>query len=188
MKRLLLLFLVLWSNSVSAETPEEVKQRLEEYRQRVRDTEAYIKDKKEREYAETWQRYGDVEVKRTGWYRQADGSWNTEAKFNSLPLPEAPLRPTFRELPQIPRPKSFEQSLSAWVRQGILSPEDIAALRSQGSVTVTPTRPDRIAVNCTSLTVNTYRIGKWGTWRRPSGPLDPFEQLVIDRCSSTTTE
>ncbi len=120
--------------ATQAETPEEVQQRLELYRQR----DAVMPQHR-------WKCYGYEELDFLGWRRQKDGTWLTSAKDASGVIPcvggEPPgLHPTSAQL---------------------------------------------IAVSCNSLMIKRRHDWGWGTWDRPKRH-SPDEQLVIDRCTSTT--
>jgi hypothetical protein len=80
------------------ETPAEVQQRLEQYRQldaeaarkkaaqkaeaelRREQTRAWQEQRRREEYARRWKRYGDEEIDVLKWRQQKDGTWVTEFK------------------------------------------------------------------------------------------------------------
>jgi len=207
MKRVFLLLLSLLGSPAVAETPEEIRQRLENYRQWERDTEIYLERKKAREHAETWQRYGTTEIKKKGWRRQGDGSWVTEANFD-VPDDTASNAPetarirfgdnlakiaqrynlTIHELLKLnPGLRSARMVVGSTIRVSNLSGARsrlALGLRWPNQETGDETSAhDQIAVSCKALTINTYRYGRWARWVRPERET-PFEQLVIDRCST----
>jgi hypothetical protein len=114
-----------------AETPEEVQQRLELYRQveaqrerQRQDTLEWQERRRAEDYARKWKRYGADEVNVLSWMRQADGSWVADAKLNIKPernrsasldrvLPSgstAPLAPVLpADQPQLPMRPNLDQ-------------------------------------------------------------------------------
>jgi LysM repeat protein len=78
-------------------------------------------------------------------------------------------------------PRRFNQSLDELVRQGIISSHERNLMLDKSN-----NAQALVGVNCTSLMVNRkYPHDNWGDWVRPSaGSAD--EQLVIDRCATTT--
>ena len=191
-----------------AETPQQVQQRLEHYRQL--DAEAALRRQKTMElqeqrrrveYSRRWKRYGDQEIDFLKWRKQKDGSWVTEFKM-------------------LPSPRRFDHSLDELVRQGLVTPTERSLIRGSGDVPDAfkraclsgalssqecrsglairwghrdgtsqpvhrPSSDSLVGVNCTSLMVNRKpALQSWGGWVRPA-PGSSDEQLVIDRCTTS---
>ena len=206
MKRLTPLLLIGLLAPAHAETPEQVQQRLQDYRQRVLDTERYVEEKIRREYEKTWKSYGATEVNRKKWKQEKDGSWVTQAKFKfPFPANEAPAdRVRFGDsvvtIAQRHNLSLYELlTLNPGLRAGRLvvgTPIRVAygrrlplGLKPLGSGGLSwPDQDDfwqgeqKIAVTCGSLMVNVLRSRNWDGWFRPK-PETPTEQLIIDRCS-----
>jgi hypothetical protein len=107
---------------VLAETPDQVQQRLEEYRQldaeaarkkaqekaeaerRREQTRQWQEQRRREEYARRWKRYANVEIDVLKWRQQQDGTWVTEYAEIVDPASQEPL-----PLPLVPG--SFEQTL-----------------------------------------------------------------------------
>lgn len=93
-----LMFLTGSAHAQSTETPEQVRQRLELYRQREIDAEKRKKraqmeaaerkrkaeqeaaEKKRQQHMRTWKTYGDIEVNWVAWRREKDQTWSTAAQ------------------------------------------------------------------------------------------------------------
>jgi len=108
-----------------AETPEQVQQRLEQYRQldadaarRRQETLDSVERRKSQEYSRRWKQYGDLEIDVLKWRQQNDGSWVTDLRkrFN-------PIR-TDQWTGIEAAPRRFSQSLDALVREGVVSPAE----------------------------------------------------------------
>jgi len=115
-----------------AETPEDVKQRMDLYRKREEaaeqkkadraaedaarreKTRLWQEERKAEEYARTWKRYGSDEVNILSWRQHKDGSWVADAKLSS-PVPKE------NSLTRRP-PARFDSSLDALVRDGVVNP------------------------------------------------------------------
>ena len=147
-------FLLIAAQSAGqVETPEEVQQRLELYRQveaererQRQETLEWQERRRAEDYARKWKRYGTDEINVLSWMRQVDGSWVADAKLNSnsqqnrstplasvLPAapPQAPLRPTLDQSGGV-APRRFDQSHDDLVREGMVSPMDRARLQGGG--------------------------------------------------------
>jgi len=197
----------LWPLIGQAETPEDVRARLERGRERDKqellrrqETLDWQKKRQAEEHARTWKRYGNAfEVNVLKWWRQKDGNWITVANYLSTPNPPvpAPLPATssirwgsgytYKPAP----PKRFDQSLDELVCQGIIDSTERGwisgnrPLRCSGNL-VGKSSADNlslIGVSCISLHVNKKRASDpWGKWERPT-PGSPEEALLIDRCA-----
>lgn len=185
------LFLLLGAtcSPCSAETPEQVQQRLEHYRNhdeaadlRRQQTLQWQEQRRQEEYARRWKRYGNEEIDILKWNQQKDGTWVTEFKEMETVKQSAHFIPPLLP-PPIPPRRRFDQSLDELVRVGVLKPEDARRMRGSDSLSQ-PTADKRIGVSCASLMINRKPAYKgWGDWVRPAvGSAD--EQLVIDRCAT----
>jgi len=162
-----------------AETPEQLRYRLERYRQQEADAAKRAAEKREQierqkaeTYARTWRRYGDWELNVLNWKRRSNGVWATDAKYS----PDSPPQPQTGD--------RFDDAIGALLLYRVVTPAERARVRS--SAASQPQRADQsshVAVDCASLTVNTKLPGEsWATWQRPAEGT-AFEELLIDRCA-----
>ena len=193
------------------ETPEEVQQRLELYRQRDaeaarekarQEAEAVLRREQTRqwqerrrleEYARRWKPYGCWEVDVLSWRQQKDGTWVTEFKEAPTPLETAEVRfgDTLAKIANrynltIRELLSLNPGLEAArlvVGMTIQLPRSTPC-SSLPILSPTPIQGALIGVSCTSLMVNRNFTGQdWGSWMRPEeGSYD--EKLVVDRCAA----
>lgn len=187
------LFLLLGATCLpsSAETPEQVQQRLEHYRNhdeaaalRRQQTIEWQERRRQEEYARRWKRYGNEEIDVLKWNQQKDGTWVTEFKEMETIKQSTQFIPDLLPPPIPPPPRRlFDQSLDELVRVGALKPEDVRRMRGSDSL-LQHTADKRVGVSCASLMINRKPAYKgWGDWVRPAvGSAD--EQLVIDRCAT----
>jgi hypothetical protein len=195
--------LTFWPDFGLAETPEELKARLERGREldrqetlRRQETIQWQKRRKAEEYARTWKQYGNAfEVNVLSWWKQADGNWVTYAKFvdptigsiesNSKPDWVSPPPDSARRVLEVKPPKRFAQSLDQLVRQGVISCDDRLLFADQVTqqASCSNSKASLVGVSCSSLHVNKKMpFRAWGKWERPI-PGSPEESLLIERCS-----
>ena len=178
-----------------AETPQQVQQRLDQYRQqdeaaakrraeqqleaaqRRERTRQRQEQRRREEYARRWKCYGAREIDDLLWRQQKDGTWVTSAKLATGAIPCVPDKPPEGDLGTRPRLPSASAGL-AWPEQ--------PRFGSCGTCTGPTFSADQlIGVNCTSLMVNRkLPYEGWERWVRP-GKGSPDEQLVIDRCTTS---
>ena len=186
-----------------AETPEEVRARLE--RGRVLDRQEAIRrqetlewqqKRKAEEYSRIWKRYGDsFEVNIARWWKQTDGNWITYANYltdanveenNSPRVPTEPKATASLSIPDfqsLKPPLRFDQSLEKYVREGVISCSEYSFISQSKSSVASCSKASLIGVSCSSLHVNKKPPFKeWGAWERPR-PGSQEEQLLVDRCS-----
>ena len=179
-----------------------VKARLQEFRERQARAESEQRLRLIEAHQRVWHRYGDMEIKRSGWIRQPDQVWMTQ--YQMLGAQDGRLghavgarnltKPAADELPIRDiggfryRPKSFDASLDDLVRDKVVSPEERERFRSNNI------KSGWISVSCRSLMIS--RLGAemralfsagsrkyWENWFRPEADTD-LEDLIADRCSS----
>lgn len=167
------------STSNDAETPEQVRHRIESYRKRQAEREKRNEERRMARTARHWKPYGTIFIKTSSWLKDSNGNWVAEARFGLKP-DETDFAPRFFA----PRLECLDSNSPFCGIKGM------------------------IAVNCKSLLVNTYHpahaeklnatesLSKrssetrktlsssitWGTWTRPE-PETNYEQVIVDRCS-----
>jgi len=140
-----------------AETPEDVKQRMELYRKREeaaeqRKAERAAEDAARREktrlcqeerraeeYTRTWKLYGHDEVNILSWRQHKDGSWLADAKLSSVMQQNSPF-------PLTKPPARFDASLDTLVRDGLVSPAERRRVLERSSIGLPPSSTDKIWV------------------------------------------
>ena len=121
-----------------AETPDEIKARLERGRAldrqealRRQATLDWQRDRKAEEYARTWKQYGNpalgttFEVNVLKWWKQVDGNWVTYAKFADI------------------SPSSSNTTLDELVRSGIVEMPKSESIRPPLGLPISPRPPLR---------------------------------------------
>jgi hypothetical protein len=180
-----------------------IKARLQEFRDRQIRADNEKRLKSIEAHKRVWHRYGDIEIKRSGWMRQPDQVWMTQyqvlnaqngehgQKDNAINLfqlnPSNLQRPDPSVLRHEP-PRSFDASLDDLVREGVVTlKERERFLGNNGKISW-------IAISCRSLMIsrlgvvmNSWFTDKarkyWEKWFRPEAGTY-LEDLIADRCSS----
>ena len=164
---------------VLAETAEQVQQRLDRLRQldaeaatRRQETVELQERRRREEYARRWRCYGNEEVDVLIWRQQRDGTWVTVSKpasgFIDCPGSDKslaqPNRPDPRALASRP-PARFDASLDELVRDGLVSPEERARIRSGSGTTPFNVPAHEQACNSGALNQQECSSGLVVRWR-----------------------
>lgn len=144
-----------WSPTI-AETPEQVQQRLDQYRQhdeaaaqrkaeqdaqaarRRQQTLQWQEQRRREEYARRWKRYGNEEIDILNWRQQKDGTWVTE--FKELEI--------VRE-PSCEPEDSFRCRLEKLDKQPVCEPIDSLHCRRLEGLFPPPLPPARVRIGDT---------------------------------------
>lgn len=172
---LALISIIFSLDALAQETPEQqaIRDRMQEYREKQAQKDAQKEIAIRKNHERTWHRYGDIEIKRSGWTRRPDQVWMTEYKKAGNIAPGNKTDATL----SWKNPRSFDTSLRELLRQGVISERDYAAFSGK-------TYPGSwIAISCRSLMVSRQSAKEWGDWMRPAEGTE-IEQLVVDRCST----
>jgi hypothetical protein len=179
------LLIVTETQTCLAETTQQIRQRLEEYHQNELDQETYRHNKKIDDFNKKWERFGDTELSRSDWKKQSDGTWVTCAWFNAPPRRTSTnINQVFESIryAELPGPTCRPSSVNAkaWIEKTLGKSGNMWSKKANSASTMT-IFPDQLAIDCKSLTINTYR-GYWGKWERPYKG-HPYELILIDRCT-----
>ena len=108
-----------------------------------------------------WQRYGPIEIKRSGWIRKPEQVWLTEVQ----------VRTGWKLYPFMFQGPDYDPT-----GHGVGANKYFQRLEA-------PPPGTWIAVNCRKLMLASEAFGHWEAWMRPASG-SPFDQLIVDRCST----
>ena len=138
-----------------------VRDRIQRYRDRNQAIINRQKASAQERHVGVWQRYGPIEIKRSGWIRKPEQVWLTEVQ----------IRPGWKLYPFMVQSPDYDPT-----GHGVGANKYFQRLEA-------PSPGTWIAVNCRKLMFASEMFGHWEAWLRPA-PGSPFEQLLVDRCST----
>jgi len=164
------------SSAEKRESVDNVRERIERYRQRQAEAEDRARRKKESEYWDAWERYGRTEIKKSSWKLTGATTWNAQARFETPDTSGAG-----QNLHTL---LCIDYNLGPCGKHGMIA-VDCKSLM----VNTYENRPNPLYELLRSegtkkkISQPPRYIYSWGAWTRPGMGAD-YERLIINRCSN----